>query len=230
MRSRIEGNNLYLPGQLPRDEYQKVAKAIEAAGGKWNRKAGCHVFPHDVRETLNIGEDSVEVVNVQQTFQSFNTPDEIASQMCQWADLTAGDKLLEPSAGTGRLIHAALSSGILQSDIVAVEVDPKKASALKCRAICADFLSCNGELGKFDRILMNPPFSRGQDVAHIMHALNFLEEGGRLVAICSASQAAEKALRPLSSLWREIEAGAFKESGTGVKTVMLMIDTAPVKG
>ena len=85
MRSRIEGNNLFLPGQLARPDYVRVAKAIEAAGGKWNRKAGCHVFLGDVRETLNISADMVEVVNVQQTFQAFNTPDEIANQMCQLA-------------------------------------------------------------------------------------------------------------------------------------------------
>lgn len=224
MRSKIEGNNLTLPGQLPREDYIRVAKAIEAAGGKWNKKAGCHVFPHDVRETLNIGAESVEVVNVQQTFQAFDTPPGVASQMMVLADLTCGDKVLEPSAGTGNLVQAALSHGIFRDDIVAVEIDPRKAKTLNCKTICADFLTCNGDLGKFDRVLMNPPFTSGQDVKHIKHALTFLEPGGRLVAICSGGPKAKDALEPLASHWEELPEGAFSESGTGVKTILLMIE------
>lgn len=224
MRSKIEGCNLTLPGQLPREDYMRVAKAIEAAGGKWNKKAACHVFPHDVRETLNIGAESVEVVNVQQSFQAFNTPPGLASQMMVLADLTAGDKVLEPSAGTGNLIQAALSHGIFNADITAVEIDPKKAAALKCRTVCADFLTCNGSLGTFDKVLMNPPFTAGQDVKHINHARKFLNPGGRIVAICSAGERAKSALQPIASHWEEIEAGTFGESGTEVKTVLLMIE------
>lgn len=224
LASRIEGKNLWLPGQLPRDQYVKVAKAIEAAGGKWNRKAGCHVFPDDVRDTLNIGTDTVEVVNVQQTFQAFNTPFDIAAWMCKEADLTAGDKVLEPSAGTGQLIRAAMAFGIFQSDIVAVEIDPKKAAALKCRTICADFLTCDERIGKFDRVLMNPPFTSCQDVSHIKHALKFLEDGGRLVALCANGPKQREALEPLCSKWTDLPAGSFKEAGTNVNVAMVVID------
>ena len=49
----------------------------------------------------------------------------------------------------------------------------------------ADFLECNGDLGTFDRIVMNPPFANGDDIKHIMHALKMLKPGGRLVAICA---------------------------------------------
>jgi predicted RNA methylase len=229
MRSTIDGCNLTLPpGQLPQEDYQRVAKAIEAAGGKWNRKAGCHVFPGDVRETLNIGAESVEVTNVQQTFQSFNTPSGVASQMMVLADLTAGDTVLEPSAGTGNLVRAALSHGVFLSDILAVEIDVKKAAALKCKTVCADFLTCNGNLGKFDRVIMNPPFTGGQGVKHIKHALNFLEQGGRLVAICSAGTKSRQALEPIADHWEELPEGAFKESGTMVRTVLLVINAKHV--
>ena len=40
---------------------------------------------------------------------------------------------------------------------------------------CTDFLACNGDLGKFDRILMNPPFADGADIKHIEHAIGFLK-------------------------------------------------------
>ncbi len=34
---------------------------------------------------------------------------------------------------------------------------------------------------------MNPPFSRQQDIRHVMHAAKFLKPGGRLVAVMGAS-------------------------------------------
>lgn len=42
-----------------------------------------------------------------------------------------------------------------------------------------------GTVGQFDRIVMNPPFERGQDMDHVRHAFDLLKPGGRLVAIMS---------------------------------------------
>jgi hypothetical protein len=39
----------------------------------------------------------------------------------------------------------------------------------------------------YDRILMNPPFSDGRDIAHVRHAYDLLKPGGRLVAIMGES-------------------------------------------
>lgn len=75
---------------------------------------------------------------------------------------------------------------------------------------------------------MNPPFAKGQDMAHIAHALAFLASGGRLVAICANGPRQSAKLRPVveaaGGWWIELEDGAFAESGTNVRTVMLVID------
>ena len=80
------------------------------------------------------------------------------------------------------------------SDVVAVEI--KEALVKVLRAVyldkevyCADFLQCLPELGigdqhftelgRFDRIIMNPPFKSGLDLKHIGHALRFLNPSGR---------------------------------------------------
>ena len=44
-------------------------------------------------------------------------------------------------------------------------------------------------VGRFDRVVMNPPFCRGRDLDHVRHALRFVAPGGRLVAIMSAGVA-----------------------------------------
>src|SRR4029079_16220661 len=109
------------------------------------------------------------------------------------AALEPGHRVLEPSAGTGRLIDsAALTRWEWSGELVAVEVNEALASGLRAKyrpehaAIHRmDFLTCNGNLGTFDRIVMNPPFADGQDIDHVRHAFGFLNRGGRLVAIMS---------------------------------------------
>lgn len=41
----------------------------------------------------------------------------------------------------------------------------------------------NGNWSGYDRIIMNPPFSDGRDIQHVMHAYSLLRPGGRIVAI-----------------------------------------------
>lgn len=235
MRSRIEGCNLHLPEQLERADYERVAKAIKAAGGKWNRHAGCHVFPADVRQTLNITDESVAVVNVQQTYQAFYTPPEIAREMVWEAGLWKYPKLrvLEPSAGNGRLIDAIGAQLDWHVDLTAVEINEREADALFKRlsggpasvmVIRGDFLQQNGDLGYFDRVVMNPPFTAGQDIAHIKHALTMVKPGGRLVALCANGGRQKESLQPLACKWRVLPAGSFKESGTGVTVAMVTIE------
>lgn len=40
-----------------------------------------------------------------------------------------------------------------------------------------------GSWSGYDRIVMNPPFSKGRDILHVQHAYSLLKPGGRLVAI-----------------------------------------------
>jgi len=225
LRSEINGNRLTLPEQLERAEYQRVAKAIEAAGGKWNRKERCHLFPSDVRETMNLTAESVEVVNVKQTFQQFYTPTEIANEVARMADLEPGQTLLEPSVGTAQLARAAVRFGIFWSSITGVDVDPKRIAELQTEGfkqlICADFLTCRPGDHLFDRVLMNPPFSMGDDIKHVKHAGNFLKPGGRLVAIVAAS---EKNKRWCPGEWVDLPLLSFKQTGTDVNTAIMIID------
>ncbi|MDE2019827.1 MAG: methyltransferase [Patescibacteria group bacterium] len=89
--------------------------------------------------------------------------------------------------------------------------------------VCGDFLEQNGNLGRFDKIIMNPPFSDGADIKHILHARTFLNPGGLLVAICANGPRQQEALKPIAESWEDLPAGSFKESGTGVNAALLTI-------
>jgi hypothetical protein len=108
-----------------------------------------------------------------------------------------------------------------------VEINPRLVEVLRGKgytARCADFLACNGDLGMFDRIIMNPPFVQGEDIRHVQHARTLLASGGRLVAICAAGPRQEAALRPICDQWIPLPAGSFKEQGTNINAAIVVID------
>ena len=184
-------------------------------------------------------------------YQLFQTPVPIAAQLAALLGLKPSARVLEPSAGLGRLIDAILhpiQMPIAPAEVVAVEMEP-----VLCRHLYENYDSCNGEktlyqrdfltmkpaeTGLFDAIIMNPPFHMRSDIKHILHALTFLKPEGKLAAICmegpprrrkgsmEVRRAGErdKALRPLASKWISLDPAAFKETGTHIQTAMLLIE------
>lgn len=173
-----------------------------------------------MKDTLRAG---VQVVTAPQLFP---TPPELAARMVEEADIQPGQQVLEPSAGTGNIIEACRRAS-LSAAVVAVELNTRLAQSLRGRhdipVVCGDFLEQNGNLGKFDRVLMNPPFANGADIQHIKHAIGFLKPGGRLVAICANGPRQNEALRPIADTWEPLPAGTFAEAGTNVNAVLLTV-------
>jgi len=118
------------------------------------------------------------------------------------------------------------------------EINPaylERLDALTGKApLTTDFLTV--DLGScqrvWHRILMNPPFSKGQDVGHVTHAFNLLAPGGRVVAIMSGGvtfrqERKYQVFRTLVESSGHMEPNpddSFKSSGTGVNTVMTVMD------
>lgn len=124
-------------------------------------------------------------------FNLFQTPPELAARLAGMLPLTG--RILEPSAGLGRLYRAVRA--VSDCHVTLVEVSPQCAAELyretahddAARLIQADFLECDADRlgGTFDGIIMNPPFQRGMDIRHIEHARRMLAPGGTLVALCA---------------------------------------------
>ncbi len=114
----------------------------------------------------------------------FPTPPALVEKMIDAAELDAGHEVLEPSAGKGDIAAAIRSHGVAQLELV--EINGQLCKLLRAKGFEpheTDFLKLAG--ADFDRVIMNPPFEKGQDVDHIRHAFDCLAPGGRLVAICS---------------------------------------------
>ncbi|MBC7435820.1 MAG: DUF3560 domain-containing protein [Bdellovibrionales bacterium] len=187
----------------------------------------------DMRDQLRHG---VKVVSAPQLFP---TPSDLAARMVDLAGVDVGLRVLEPSAGTGQIL-AALPGVVpfgekrqTALDVVAVEyshalAEGLKQSGLAGSVVCGDFLQCRDELGKFDAVLMNPPFENAADIKHITHALTMLKPGGRLVAICANGPRQNDALRPMVEAagghWEVLPSGTF--DGTGVSSVLMAFTKA----
>lgn len=228
------------PGQLDRGLYQQVDRVLRALGGKWQRQAGGHTFASNAAEDLRSALESGEAVDRKRTLEQFFTPPEIAAKVIEAADFDLGGHVLEPSAGNGALIAAALAAGA--EFITAVEIDPELAEGLAgelrerhgCGVWVADFLKWKPVAkAPINCVLMNPPFGQGADMAHVRRAFEFLAPDGRLVAIMSphwtfaADRASVDFRQWVSSLggdWTELPQGSFSGSGTGVSSGILVLD------
>lgn len=160
--------------------------------------------------------------------QLFPTPPDVAQRMVELADIKPGQRILEPSAGTGRILDAIGTNRGTQP-VLAVEINESLGNALRTKyplhsVKVADFLKCNGDLGTFDRILMNPPFKNASDVEHIKHAGHFLRCGGKIVAICARGPRQEDKLRPIADDWIDLPDDTFAEEGTSVRTAIVVIN------
>jgi phospholipid N-methyltransferase len=169
-----------------------------------------------------LAEQLREGVKVVSAPNLFPTPPEVARRVVELADIQPGQRVLEPSAGTGSLIDA-----LPDIPTVAVEINGQLAEALQRRFTGAevhrgDCLTMNGELGTFDRIVMNPPFDHGSDLEHIRHAYAKLKPGGRLVAICANGPRQQEMLGEISSTWEALPSGWCP--GTGVNAAIVVLE------
>ena len=236
---RVEGNIVYLPDrQLDRQTYLAVNKALECMGGKWNRKEKGHVFPHgnpaEMLESLILTGD---VVDLKKEFQFFPTPRPIAEQMCKLAELDADSTVLEPSCGRGDLADVIYEAGVKK--LACIELNRDMEPYLRDKPyhvlLGIDFLDYAFEHYRhqyWNRIIMNPPFSKQQDINHIVTAYSILKPGGILVSVVSESaffrsnrraETFREFLDVTNALNICLDADAFKESGTAVRSRLIRI-------
>lgn len=165
----------------------------------------------------------------------FPTPAAIVADMIAAADMpeNVAFDVLEPEGGSGAILDQVRAARPL-ARLTTYErhASLREVLSLKGYELAgSDFLDAR-PAASFDFVLMNPPFEKSQDIEHVLHAFDFLKPGGRLVAIMSPGPffRSDRTAQDFR-LWFDsvggrkvdIPAGAFKESGTGVATVMVTI-------
>lgn len=183
--------------------------------------------------------------------QQFSTPPGLAYVAARAARISAGERVLEPSAGTGLLaIQAELCGAKLALNEYA-EIRAGLLARLFREAPVSrhDAVSIDDRLPTMVRptvVLMNPPFSAMAHVdrvmsdaalRHVASALARLEPGGRLVTITSAAFNAEapawrKAFEQLQAQAEMVFTAAisgriYAKHGTTIETRLTVFDKRP---
>jgi predicted RNA methylase len=216
---------------------REVARVVRTLGGVW--KSGAAWFDFNPREIL-FDLISSGCVPDQAAHQFYPTPKSLAQRMVLKANVRAGERVLEPSAGTGSLAAEVLRA-CPEAELTCVEVSPFFAKA--CRAKLAtvqgastwsvdvgDFLA--QPIDTYDVVIMNPPFADGRWEAHLARAWEHVSgnAGARLVAMlpASAKRVVEDAradgglFAGMKVSWSEVFEGEFV--GTSVSTIILRVE------
>lgn len=231
----LENDILKLPAvQFNKKSYAEAKKWIEEAGGSWQGgKVQGFTFPFNPERVFSILKEGKRC-NLQQDFQFFETPAAVADWLVMLADgINETDTVLEPSAGRGALIkaiHRACPSVIVEC----YELMPENREFLHTlgNVILLDEDFTKDSVGTYTKIIANPPFANNQDIEHVRLMYDRLAEGGTLAAItgphwklgqekkCAEFRAW---LDSVCGQTFEIGAGEFKESGTTIATVAVVI-------
>lgn len=239
----IDGNSVRITKQLDRKLYLAVNEVLNRIGSTWDRRTKAHVFDVDPTERLEVVMNS-GVLDPKVKTGYFPTPAVIVDRMIELADLNTRQLILEPSAGQGHIVKEILEHMDAHSQVLICENLPENVHILEELGLTVEgeffeFVEeCNesGESGLlFDRIIMNPPFSPKQsDIDHVTAAYGLLAPGGILVAIMSAGVLfrenqksvffRDKIMKPHQTFLENLPSGAFKESGTQVRTILLRLE------
>lgn len=231
----LEDSVLKLPKvQFNKKSYAEAKKWIEEAGGSWQSgKIQGFTFPFNPERVFSILKEGKRC-NLQQEYQFFETP----PQLADWLVMLAGgihenDTVLEPSAGRGALIKA-IHRACPSVTVECYELMPENREFLHSldNVIILDEDFTKDSVGSYTKIIANPPFSDNQDIEHVRIMYKLLEKGGTLAAITSSHWkiASEKKcvdfrnwLEEVHGEVFEIGAGEFKESGTSISTMAVVI-------
>ncbi|MDI1326990.1 MAG: strawberry notch family protein [Brevundimonas sp.] len=169
----------------------------------------------------------------QVALDQFSTPPHLAALAVLAAQVRPGDRVLEPSAGTGLIAAVAEACGGLLS---LNELATGRADLLDGLFADADRTRHDGRhihdlstgSGAFDVVVCNPPFS---DLApHLMAALKALADHGRMAAIVPLNALTDAALlRRLCKVGAVVSrialpGRAFAKHGASVETGLLVLD------
>lgn len=225
--AEIDGCSIKITAQLDRKLYQKVAKVLSAMGGKYVSAKKATVFPDetDIETTINNIIETGEFISVAKEFQFFPTPDDLAEKVVALANIKEGDVCLEPSAGRGNI--AKYMPGC---DCIEINSDNRKyLEENGFNVIHDDFMTFTPNK-KYDVIVMNPPFCKGQDAKHILKAIEIAEKTVVAIAGGSVMFRQDKIYAKLREIVKkyngaitELPQKSFKESGTNVETCLIIV-------
>lgn len=234
---KVENNLATYTGGEQIPDWDALKEVMKGLGGTWVRRKG-FVFPDDIdaEEKVRLAVEAGEILDLKRN-DLYPTPPDVVARLLKLANITLGDKVLEPSAGRGD-IAIAIQETCPEVDLRCVELLPDNREILVKLGFTLfdepDFLKIDpSKVPPFDSVVMNPPFSYHSDLLHVEHALRFLKVGGRLVSVMSAGARTARRnsvgkrfqdlVKKHKGVFESNPEGSFASSGTMIRTVILSL-------
>lgn len=206
----------------PDDAVRKEACAVLEMLGGVQERSRFYRFDYPIADVMGELLASGCVPDTK-THQFYPTPESLAARLVDMAEVEDHHRVLEPSAGTGNIAKL-----LPVEQVTCVEISPLHCSVLRAHGLNTvegDFLEWAASTRqKFDRVIMNPPFSAGRAVTHLVEAADLLVPGGRIAAILPASCRGKTILDGFEHEYSEVISNEF--AGTSV-SVVILVATAP---
>lgn len=226
----------------PLEDYTLLKNRLLAAGGTYKRSAFVFSSDEDAQSVYDLLMGG-EVRNVKKETQFFATPSDLADCMVEMANIQSGQLILEPSAGDGAILEAIYrwyDSKVVKDLNFLIHINSCETFGLNITKLKAkgyhldseDFMKLD-HLNTYDKIIANPPFSKGQDLKHVAHMFDCLKPGGRLVTVMMSSvkwhdrkihRQFRSMVDEVSGEWHNLPEGTFSSSGSKVQTVLLLLN------
>lgn len=216
-----------------RFDWRDEDKAIRGQAGKILETIGGVLIKAGAHKNINIWEFDYDPARVlgeiiasgcipdHQSHQFYPTPESLAELAVSEADIQPGDQCLEPSAGTGNLAELMPAGQTHCVEISSLHCRVLEAKGLTVEQ--ADFIKwADTTPRRFDKVVMNPPFSEGRAKAHVEAAASLVNHRGRLIAILPGGMRNKDILPGWTCSWSNLIENEFE--GTGVSVVMLKAD------
>lgn len=213
----------------------EVARALEAIGAAVDEDGHVRFAPDLIDHRAELVDQLVTRGSIpdRTSHQYYPTPEDLARRVVDLADLEPGLRILEPSAGQGSLAAAIVEAQPDHQTLDLVELSPLNCDVLRARSgewranvINSDFLAWGPDAAdaarRYDRIIMNPPFSEGRWKRHLEEAVSLLRPTGVLVAVLPASAIGNEGFRGYRHTFTE----AIPFTGTSVWVTILRLSRA----
>jgi len=234
------------------EDWASLKQVMVALGGAWRKGSkkikGGFIFEEgtDVAEVIRLAKSTGEILDPR-LVGFIPTPAPLADLLVDWVDPQPGDVILEPEAGTGRIVEAIVRAYDDASEAHVACYELLETNREKLADIAADadgeikilgddFLQADpAKATVYDSVVQNPPFEKGADIAHVRHAIRFVKTGGKLAAIVSAGamfrqNKASTEFRAFVAAHGTIEAlpdGSFASEGTNVRAAIVRLTACP---
>lgn len=217
-----------------------VAALERALYGRQSNRVACNFF--QALPTVELKEHRIQLLTAQAALKDIHgfvpTPLEVADLLVSVAQIGKSHTVLEPSAGTGNLMDAVLrvspQSTLFYCEINCFLLDilhQKYDGQSNIHFAGRDCLELDTSK-RFDRIIMNPAFEGGQDVAQVLHLYELLKRKGFLISILGdgafrrsdhKAKDFQQLLSTKGEVIKDLDPATFKSSGVNVRSKIIRL-------